>query len=466
MAPAFDASPEPRDPEGLLPKDVGRPRVGVVLAAGRAERLRRVTKGRSKALLRLGGISLVERAVRTLLDLGLERVVVVVGYEAPEVADVAGAVDPARVAVVRAPDWELGNGASLAAAEDAVAGERSFVLMCGDHVFGPGALRALLDGGGPSVLVDPDPDPEAWGEGTKVRVDGGRAVAFGKQLEDAAIDCGVFLLGPEIFASLRASAAEGDHSLAGAVTAMAEARPPLAEPLPPGTWWQDVDTPADLRLARKRLRRSLGKPSDGPVSRYLNRPISTRISMALSPLRIPPAAFSFLTFLAGFFAATLLAAGHGLSGGLLVQASSILDGTDGETARLMHRTSARGALLDSLLDRMVDAAIVAGLGLWAIEADFRPRIMVLLLGIAIAWAVMALAAKERGVTLTLSPTAEALIGFLMGGRDGRLLLVAIVAAFGHPFLAVLTFSVAWLFTVGTRFVVVTVVARVQPAEPE
>jgi CTP:molybdopterin cytidylyltransferase MocA len=35
--------------------------VGVVLAAGRSERMRPITGGGSKALLRLGGLSLVER---------------------------------------------------------------------------------------------------------------------------------------------------------------------------------------------------------------------------------------------------------------------------------------------------------------------------------------------------------------------------------------------------------------------
>src|SRR5207249_1891091 len=63
-----------------------RPRVGVVLAAGRSERLSRLTGGRSKALVQLGGIPLVERAVRTLQKAGCERVVVVVGYQARDVA--------------------------------------------------------------------------------------------------------------------------------------------------------------------------------------------------------------------------------------------------------------------------------------------------------------------------------------------------------------------------------------------
>ncbi|HET6770890.1 MAG TPA: NTP transferase domain-containing protein, partial [Actinomycetota bacterium] len=59
-----------------------RPRAAVILAAGRSERLQAVTGGGSKALVRLGGLALVERTVRTLVAAGIERVVVVVGYHA------------------------------------------------------------------------------------------------------------------------------------------------------------------------------------------------------------------------------------------------------------------------------------------------------------------------------------------------------------------------------------------------
>jgi CTP:molybdopterin cytidylyltransferase MocA len=56
-------------------------RVGVVLAAGRSERLESVT-GWLHGLAPAGGLSLVERAVRSLLAAGLQRVVVVVGHDA------------------------------------------------------------------------------------------------------------------------------------------------------------------------------------------------------------------------------------------------------------------------------------------------------------------------------------------------------------------------------------------------
>jgi 1L-myo-inositol 1-phosphate cytidylyltransferase / CDP-L-myo-inositol myo-inositolphosphotransferase len=438
-------------------------RVGVLLAAGRSERLRKVTGGRSKALVTLGGLPLLERAARTLLAGGLERVVVVTGHEAEAVARAVAGLPADRVQVVHAEGWEAGNGASLAAAETAVSGEHVFAVVCADHVFSAGALTGLMGLDEPAVLVDVSPSAEAWDEGTRVRIMDGRAFAFGKHLEDPAIDCGAFVFDQDLFRHLREAASEGDHSLAGAVTRFAQVRPIVAEPLPPGTWWQDVDTPKDLRTARRLLRRSLPKPTDGPVSRYLNRPISTRLSMAISPLRLPPDAISFVVFMVGIMSASFLAAGHAVVGGLMVQATSVLDGVDGETARLQMRANPRGAWLDGMLDRMVDAAIVAGLGLWALTKPFGGRTVLLLLAIAIAWAVIAMGTKDASATYSLPHRTEHLLGFMLGARDGRLLLVAGGALLGRPMLAVVTMSTAWVTSVITRLVVLWRLSRMRRA---
>jgi CTP:molybdopterin cytidylyltransferase MocA len=79
--------------------------VGVVLAAGRSERLDLLTRAGSNALLRLDGLSLAERAVRTLLAYGLERVLVVVGHDAGPVAAVVCRQGRGRVRAVYANRW-------------------------------------------------------------------------------------------------------------------------------------------------------------------------------------------------------------------------------------------------------------------------------------------------------------------------------------------------------------------------
>jgi choline kinase/phosphatidylglycerophosphate synthase len=413
------------------------PRVGVVLAAGRSSRLHGITGGGSKALVRLGGLTLIERAVRTLLSAGVERVIVVVGYRAGTVATVVGRIGSDQVSTVYADNWEDGNGASLAAVRKAVQGEELFALITTDHVFGEEGLDALLHGKEPGVLVDPGPNKDAWSEGTRVRIRKDIAVAFGKKLRNPAIDCGAFILPPQIFECHQMAAANNDNTLAGALSRLAEIVKLKAVSIPSDSWWLDVDTPEDLRRARFLLRKSLTKHSDGPISRYLNRPISSRISMAIAPLRISPNLLSIIAFLAGLAGALMVAEGRGFIGAVLIHSASVLDGVDGEVARLSIRASPRGALFDGVLDRFADAAILAGLGVWSLTATIEPGRLIILTVAATTGALLSMATKDRVAAVGLMRAPERLIGFLMAGRDGRLFVVALGAVLALPVLALI-----------------------------
>ena len=430
---------------------LGMPRVAVVLAAGRSERLVEVTGGGSKALMRVGGLSLVERAVRSLLAAGIEHVVVVVGYQAGPVGAVVNRIAPGRVQAVFAEAWEQGNGVSLAAAEPYVAEEDLFLLVTADHIFGEGALAPLLGAGRASVLVDHAPEPDAWAEGTRVRLHEEQAVAFSKQLGAPSIDCGAFLLPLDVFDAQRRTVARGDASLAGAVTELARRRPLEAVPLPHWTWWQDVDTPEDLHRAARRLRGALTKRTDGPISRYLNRPLSTRLSMGLAHLPLHPDVVSLVAFLVALAGAWALAARSGIAGAVLVHAASVLDGVDGEIARLRLRTSPRGALLDWVLDRLGDAAVIGALALWAIAEGTSPEAVTMLAVAATTGAMLSMATKDRISSLGIAPPPERLIGWLMGGRDARLLIVAACGVFQAPTVALGAITVTSALSLGARF---------------
>ena len=450
VAPSHHLGAAPLPPPGI------KPRMGVVLAAGRSERLRAVTGGGSKALVQLGGLKLVERAVRGLLDIGIGEVLVVVGYHAGPVGAVVSRMSPGRVHAVLASEWELGNGASLAAAGEFVREQDLFVVVTADHVFGEGALHTLVRAGEAAVLVDPDPSPEAWEEGCRVRIRGDTAVAFGKHIDEPAIDCGAFLLPPEVLAAQREAAAEGDHTLSGAVSRLAAGRGLRAVQIDDRTWWQDIDTPEDLRAARAQLQRSLTKDGDGPVSRYLNRPVSTRISMALAPLRLSPDLISLISVGLAVTAAWLLATGRGILGGIVLHAASVLDGVDGETARLLMRAGPRGAMLDGILDRVGDAAVMAGLGVWALGegSNLSAGVVVCLAVAATTGSLLSMASKDRGTALGLPPAPERQLGYLLGGRDGRLLLVTVCAILGRPAVALIAVAVTSGLTLALRLWIV------------
>ncbi len=120
-----------------------------------------------------------------------------------------------------------------------------------------------------------------------------------------------------------------------------------------GELWMDVDTPEDVRRAEDALFREAGKGrGDGVVSRYLNRKISTRISRALAD-KIEPNHATFLSFIAGILSSAFLFFSIPLAG-IIYQISSILDGVDGEIARVTLKTSRIGGVVDSVLDRIVD----------------------------------------------------------------------------------------------------------------
>ena len=154
--------------------------------------------------------------------------------------------------------------------------------------------------------------------------------------------------------------------------------------------------------------------------------------MALAHLPIHPDVVSLAAFLLGVVAAGFLATGRGIAGAILVQLASILDGVDGEIARLQVRAGPWGALLDGIFDRLADAAIVGGLALWALGAGSDPRTVVVFAVAAMAGTMLSMATKDRIAALGFPTVPERWTGLLLGGRDARLLIVAIGALLGGP----------------------------------
>ena len=99
----------------------------------------------------------------------------------------------------------------------------------------------------------------------------------------------------------------------------------------------------------------LGKPTDGFVSRHFNRKVSTLISRRLANTPVTPNQISVATMLVTCLASWWMASGDYLwlaIGGLLFQFASILDGCDGEVARLKQMDSTNGEWVDTLADKI------------------------------------------------------------------------------------------------------------------
>ncbi|HKA89663.1 MAG TPA: CDP-alcohol phosphatidyltransferase family protein, partial [Haliangiales bacterium] len=106
----------------------------------------------------------------------------------------------------------------------------------------------------------------------------------------------------------------------------------------------------NVREARRFMLRCLRKPVDGLISRTINRPISLAMSSLFVETPITPNQLTILTFVVALVAAALMTQGHFFLGACVMQFSSILDGCDGEVARLKYQSSRLGGWLDTILD--------------------------------------------------------------------------------------------------------------------
>jgi CDP-L-myo-inositol myo-inositolphosphotransferase len=411
--------------------------VGVILAAGTGLRL----DAGSKALARVAGITLLERAVATFRAVGIDEILVVVGHEKERVGEL---VRDRRLGVELVENAEFGLGNGSSALVGARAAGRRFLIAMVDHVIDAEALRRLRGSdAGFALAVDSQPRSCDLDEATKVRLEGDRVVAVGRDLEVwEAVDAGLALCDAEVAAVAQRTLAAGDQSWNAVKRRwLAEGGELEAVDLK-GLFWIDVDTPTDRRRAERALVRvAARKPGDGPVARLINRRLSRPVSLMLVRAGVSAGAATVGTFLLALAAAAVLALGAIsaealVAGGILVQLASILDGVDGEIARASLRSSPRGGFLDAVLDRAADAAVLAAL---AAAAGLD----------ATTWALLAAALFGSLMTPYVQAAYEATHRSplprprlpLTAGRDVRLLVVALSAVALQPLWGLLALAV-------------------------
>src|SRR5262249_48208904 len=132
-----------------------------------------------------------------------------------------------------------------------------------------------------------------------------------------------------------------------------------------------VSTPADVDDAEWRLLRGLVKDTDGFMARKVERPISLRIARRLASTGITPNQVTLLSVSIGLCGAFFFLSAHWLCqtiGAVLFLAHSILDGCDGELARLRFQESRFGGIVDYWGDNVVHIAVFACIAIgWSLS---------------------------------------------------------------------------------------------------
>lgn len=198
---------------------------------------------------------------------------------------------------------------------------------------------------------------------------------------------------------------------------------------------------ASAREAERALLKSMIKPSDGFMSRNFDRHISLAISRRC--LGVHPNVMTLLSILVGLCGAAAIADGRyewGVAGAALFVLSTILDGCDGEIARLTYRQSAAGHYFDLVGDNVVYVAIFASIA-WAVKGWMPGAILIgglLFNTLVFVFFVLPRADKSRALAfaerLANGDFSYIVLGFAIGGRLDWFLWGAACGAWGFAVL--------------------------------
>jgi 1L-myo-inositol 1-phosphate cytidylyltransferase / CDP-L-myo-inositol myo-inositolphosphotransferase len=271
---------------------------------------------------RVAGLNLLERALAMLQWAGIQDTTVVVSPhdEGPSRTSLAHSqvLDPNRMRIHFVTDDDADHRGGLGL-QPALArlGEEALVLTA-NVVLDRGLLRELLA----------TPVPTG---GIVSLVDGKKHLGVFKACRTALFPV-------------------AERSFAKALAAVRATSVPLPVS---GRFWTRIDSDAAIRRAEDDLWSSCRKPHDGVVARHLNRHISLFVSRRIAHLPIAPNHVSMVTFALGIVTALCVAQGtygYFLLGALLFKVNSILDGVDGELARVRYQMSVVGEWLDTISD--------------------------------------------------------------------------------------------------------------------
>jgi len=349
----------------------------LILAAGQGRRQKE--NGSSKPLIPLLGLSFIERVILTAKKSGIKEFQIVIGYNGKRIQKYLGDGKKLGVSVdyIYNDEWRKGNGISVLKAKDYI--QERFILLMADHLFDYKILSALqqqtIEDDECILCVDKNHNNYLdEDDATKVIIEDGLIKDINKQLNHHnGFDTGIFLCTPAIFDALEQSIQNVNDSLSAGIKVLADRHKMKSFDIY-DKYWLDVDDNNDLKNAKSLLFENLKKSTDGPISTILNRPISSKISELLLKTNITPNQISLISFIIGLFGALFFSNGDYFSlviGGILVHLSSIIDGCDGEVARLKLVESKYGGWFDAVLDRYADALIILGMvyGHWILYND-------------------------------------------------------------------------------------------------
>ncbi len=234
----------------------------IILGAGQGKRLLPLTADQPKALLDIGGRSLIGRQIDAFAACGIKEFVVITGYGADVMSEGLQRIAEETGLTIRTvynPFFAVAdNLASCWMARHEMDGP--FIQVNGDNVFKPDLVQALLDAPKAEAAVAINLKAKYDADDMKVMIDGDRMTEIGKNLPVETVDAeaiGFYLFNEEGGKRYRAALENAMRDPAGLKQWFPSAVGQLAKLSDVGVIdvsghvWCEVDFAVDLQHARQ-----------------------------------------------------------------------------------------------------------------------------------------------------------------------------------------------------------------------
>ncbi len=304
------------------------------------------------------GLSLIERVILTARQVGIDELVIVIGYLGEKIKEKLGNGNRygVKIAYIENKEWEKGNGVSVLKAKKSL--NENFVLLMSDHIFDDRILKELINyDTKSSVVLAIDRRKPLLGD-TKVLEKEGRKIAdIGKNIEESnCIDTGIFLCSPKIFHYIEETVKEGKTELAHGIAKAAKNKDAkifditqiesyaskMRKEIKP--WWIDIDTEKDLIKAKEMIIENSSKNPSDALAYYVHKPIENKLVAFISNWPITPNQLTIMVNILAYTATALFFFGYLLPASILTFVVGIADGLDGKLARVKLKSSKLGSL--------------------------------------------------------------------------------------------------------------------------
>ncbi|MHC4307067.1 MAG: sugar phosphate nucleotidyltransferase [Planctomycetota bacterium] len=338
----------------------------LILAAGDGTRLRPLTEDKPKVMIKIWNVPILERLLYSLKEAGIKRAIIVVGYKSDKIIDYFGSQWRGIEIVYRKVDHYEDGILSSAVMGDGVINER-FVFVCGDTILEPETIKRAIEMQGDLVVgVRNERIVESVGAlvGEDNRISN---IGMQKEMKEwNRIVTGVAVCEPSFLKGIRSCVDSGDLDRPSAMQwVIDQGYDVRAFDMTDDPWWE-LDNHEDLDLASKEIFGNAWKKRFSPTDinifkRIFNLPVSLPLTKLVSKTNLKPFHLTLISLVFALLACASFIFGYFIIGGIFSYACAMADAVDGKIARLKLLSSKTGSFFDSVIDRISEISIVAGL---------------------------------------------------------------------------------------------------------